>query len=62
MDGQSFRIKQDGQIVATVYGPASYAETEVMHYASQYIDDGDLTIEQKRAGRWRTFLKMRQES
>lgn len=55
-----YRIKQDKQIVATVFGPAQSAEGEVLHYARQYLEGGDLAIEQKVNGRWRTYLKMKQ--
>ena len=46
-DEAVFRIKQGGQTVAKVEGPAREAEAEIWHYAMQYRADGPLTIERK---------------
>lgn len=38
-----FRIRQDGLTVAQASGPS--AEIEIMHYANQYRQDGEITIQ-----------------
>lgn len=38
-----FRIRQSGQTVATASG--RHARSEIMHYADQYRQDGELTIQ-----------------
>lgn len=62
MEWAEFRIKQDGMIVASTSGPANSAEAEIMHYAMLYADEGDLAVEVKDNGRWKTHLKMKQSN
>ena len=50
-----FRIRQNGQTVASTEGPAFAAEAEIMHYAKQYRQDGDITIQYDAGGYWRPF-------
>lgn len=56
----AFRIRQTtvtGQqmTVASAVGPALEAEAEIMHYARQYRQDGEITIQHKEAGHWKRF-------
>lgn len=48
---EEYRIKQDGSVVASVFGPS--ALKEIKHYVMVYSEDGDLDVEIKRGGRWR---------
>lgn len=52
----AFRIRQGGQTVARVDGadPIS-AEAEIMHYARQYRQDGEVTIQHNAEGHWKRF-------
>jgi hypothetical protein len=51
-----FRIRQNGQTVASAEGadPIS-AEAEIMHYARQYREDGEVTIQHNVAGHWKRY-------
>jgi hypothetical protein len=55
MDRIGFRIKQDGIVVARVDGPPDKAEREIMHYAAQYRQDGEITIQHNANGHWKRF-------
>lgn len=49
----SFRIRQDGNTVAQTHG--ANAEAEIMHYAMQYRQDGEITIQHNVEGHWKRF-------
>ncbi len=49
----SFRIRQDGMTVAQCDGED--AERGIWVYASQYRQDGDITIQHNADGRWKRF-------
>lgn len=55
MTTKSYRIVQDGMPVAGVDGAKD--NTEIMHYAMQYVEDGPLTVEEKnpKTGRWKVI-------
>lgn len=57
-DRVAFRIRQDGQIQARVEGDMIEAEAEIMHYARQYRQDGELTIEHNAVGYWKRWAYM----
>jgi len=40
-----YRIRQDGVTVAQVSGSDLSAESQIMHYAQQYKQDGEVIIE-----------------
>ena len=48
-----FRIRQDGLTVAGAEGPN--AEAAILHYASQYREDGELTIQHNANGHWKRW-------
>lgn len=52
----AFRIKQNGLIVARVEGLPIEAEAEIMHYAIQYREEGELTIQHNAEGHWKRFM------
>ena len=54
-DQISFRIRQDNMTVAKVTGLPQEAEAEIMHYAMQYREEGELTIQHNAAGHWKRF-------
>lgn len=54
-DRVAFRIRQNGQTVARVDGDAISAEAEIMHYARQYRQDGEVTIQHYAEGYWKRF-------
>jgi hypothetical protein len=49
-----YRIKEaDGLVAVQVSGPKETSRLEVLRYARQYVQDGEITIESKKAGgRW----------
>lgn len=49
----AFRIKQDGNVVVKCEG--EHAEQEIWHYAQQYRQDGELTIQHNAEGHWKRF-------
>lgn len=51
----AFRIRQNGQTVARVEGDPQDAEAEIMHYAHQYRQDGEITIQHNAEGYWKRF-------
>ena len=55
-----FRIRQNNQTVAGTEGPALEAEAEIMHYASQYRQDGEITIQHNGAGHWKRHALLAQ--
>ena len=55
MNKIAFRIRQDGQTVARVEGSPPEAEQEIMHYARQYRQDGEITIQHNAEGHWKRF-------
>lgn len=50
-----FRLRQSNQTVAGAEGPAIEAEAEIMHYARQYRQDGEVTIQHNAEGHWKRF-------
>jgi len=42
-----FRIRQGGVTVASASGPDPVAQESILHYAMQYRQDGDLTIQRQ---------------
>ena len=42
-----FRIRQGNLTVAKVSGPLPVSESEILHYAMQYRQDGDITIQRQ---------------
>jgi hypothetical protein len=57
----AFRIRQNGQTVARVDGPDTIStEAEIMHYAQQYRQDGEVTIQHNAEGHWKRFALLRQ--
>lgn len=48
-----FRIIQDKMVVAGVSGPN--AELDILHYAIEYRQDGELTIQYKKGNGWRKW-------
>lgn len=53
---EEFQIKLGGMVVAGASGTT--ARSQAMHYAQQYAQDGNVTVQIKHAGRWRNFLKI----
>ncbi len=60
-----FRIRQNGQTVASASGPD--AEVEILHYADQYRRDGEITIQAQHGSPtnpgkwyWKRFMLMAQ--
>ena len=49
----SFRIRMDGKTVAGTEGPN--AEAQILHYAAQYRQDGDVTIQHNALGHWKRW-------
>lgn len=52
----AFRIKQNNQVVVRVEGYPIEAEAEIMHYALQYREEGELTIQHNAEGHWKRFM------
>lgn len=50
-----FRIRQNGQTVASAEGNDIEAEAEIMHYARQYRQDGEVTIQHNAEGHWKRY-------
>lgn len=50
-----FRIRMDNVTVASSSGDAVIAEAEIMHYAVQYRQDGEITIQHNAAGHWKRY-------
>lgn len=50
-----FRIRMNGQTVASAEGRDVEAEAEIMHYAHQYRRDGEVTIQHNAEGHWKRF-------
>lgn len=48
-----FRIRMDGKTVAGTEGPN--AEAQILHYAAQYRQDGDVTIQHNAQGHWKRW-------
>ncbi|MFQ8433845.1 hypothetical protein [Amaricoccus sp. W119] len=48
-----FRVKQNGMTVASTEGPN--AEREIWHYAHQYREEGEVTIQHNAEGHWKRF-------
>lgn len=55
MNKIAFRIRQNGQTVAQVDGAPPQAEQEIMHYARQYREDGEITVQHNAAGHWKRY-------
>ena len=51
--GPAFRIRQNGMTVAKCEG--INAEAEIWHYAAQYRQDGELTIQHNAEGHWKRY-------
>ncbi len=51
----AFRIRQKGQTVVRVEGRPIEAEAEIMHYARQYRQDGEVTIQHNAEGYWKRY-------
>lgn len=49
----SFRIRQGNMTVAKAEGPS--AEREIWHYAQQYRQDGEITIQHNAEGHWKRY-------
>lgn len=49
----AFRIRHNGQTVAKAEGPN--AEAEILHYAQQYRQDGEITVQHNAEGHWKRF-------
>lgn len=49
----SFRIRQDNMVVAKCEGPT--AEAEILNYAAQYRQDGEITIQHNAGGHWKRY-------
>lgn len=49
----AFRIRQNNQTQAKCEGPN--AEREIMHYAAQYRQDGEVTIQHNASGHWKRY-------
>lgn len=52
----AFRVRLYGQTVAPVEGtdPIS-TEAEIMHYARQYREEGEVTVQHNAEGHWKRF-------
>lgn len=48
-----FRLRMDGKTVAGAEG--LNAEREIMHYAEQYREDGEVTIQHNAQGHWKRW-------
>lgn len=55
MNRIAFHIRQEGQTVARVEGAPPQALQEIMHYAAQYRQDGEITIQHNAEGHWKRF-------
>lgn len=52
----AFRVRQNGQTVARVEGvDLISAEAEIMHYARQYREEGEVTVQHNAEGHWKRF-------
>lgn len=51
----AFRIRQNGQTVARTEGAVLEAEAEIWHYARQYRQDGEITIQHNAEGYWKRY-------
>jgi len=49
------RIRMNNQTVASAEGPWLEAHAEIMHYANQYRQDGEVTIQHNAAGHWKRY-------
>ena len=52
----AFRIRQNGTVVAKVTGDTALAE--ILHYADQYRQDGEVTIQHNAAGYWKSYAAL----
>jgi len=50
-----FRLRQHGMTVASADGEMAEAEAEIMHYAKQYREDGEVTIQHNAEGHWKRY-------
>ena len=48
-----FRLRQNNMTVAQTEGPSAAAE--IMHYARQYRQDGEVTIQHNAEGHWKRY-------
>lgn len=51
----AFRLRQNGMTVAKCEGDTVEAEADIMHYARQYRQDGEVTIQHNAEGHWKRF-------
>lgn len=54
---RSFRILQDGLVVASIEGPESQARNTMLLYQAQYAEDGQTEVQEKISKRWKTIYK-----
>lgn len=54
----ALRIKQNGEVVVRVEGNSPETEASILHYAMQYRQDGDVTIEHNAKGYWKRWAFM----
>jgi len=50
-----FRIRQDDITVVEVDGEPEQAENSILHYAAQYRQDGEVTVQYHTGTHWKRF-------